>query len=102
MLFRSVEAGCGLARFIAYLKDRGYDIEGIEISSQTVEQVKTIRPDLQIIVGDITHLPYADNSLSGMISLGSLSIFRPVLNPPCVKPTEPSNLALWPSLQFRR
>lgn len=70
-----VEAGCGLARFIAYLKDRGYDIEGIEISSQTVEQVKTIRPDLQIIVGDITHLPYADNSLSGMISLGVIEHF---------------------------
>ena len=70
-----LEAGCGLGRYVAYLADRGFDIEGIEINPETVAAVHRIRPDIRIRVGDVTRLPYADNSLAGIISLGVIEHF---------------------------
>lgn len=70
-----LEAGCGLGRYVAYLADRGFDIEGIEINPETVAVVNGIRPDIKVRFGDVIHLPYADNSLSGIISLGVIEHF---------------------------
>jgi len=70
-----VEAGCGLARFVVCLSEMGYDIEGIEISQETVDTIKRIRPDLNVKQRDITTLPYLDNSVSGIISLGVVEHF---------------------------
>jgi SAM-dependent methyltransferase len=70
-----VEAGCGLGRYVAYLSQTGFDIEGIEINPLTVEQVKRIRPDLNVRQGDVSQMPYADDSVSGIISLGVVEHF---------------------------
>jgi len=70
-----IEAGCGLGRFVVHLMEMGYDIEGIEINPETVQAVKRRRPDVQIFVGDVARLPYPDNSISGVISLGVVEHF---------------------------
>lgn len=70
-----LEAGCGLGRYVVYLADQGFDIEGIEINPETVAVVNGIRPDIRVRVGDVIHLPYADNSLAGIISLGVIEHF---------------------------
>src|SRR3990170_1638871 len=33
---RNVDVGCGLGRYVRYLADRGYHIEGIEYNEETV------------------------------------------------------------------
>ncbi len=70
-----IEAGCGLGRYVVYLSELGYDIEGIELSAETVEMVKRLRPSLKIKQGDITKLEYPDNSISGVICLGVVEHF---------------------------
>lgn len=69
-----LESGCGLGRYVAYLADRGFNIEGIEINPETVV-VNGIRPDIRVRVGDVARLPYTDDSLAGIISLGVIEHF---------------------------
>lgn len=70
-----VEAGRGLGRFVKYLSDRGYDIQGIEYSEETVRNVKEIAPELNIIQGDVNNMPYRADSIDGVISLGVIEHF---------------------------
>jgi SAM-dependent methyltransferase len=67
---RILEAGCGLGYYVAILRARGYDIEGVEWSRETVEAVRLARPSLPIRVGDVTQLEVRDGYYSGYISLG--------------------------------
>jgi len=70
-----IEAGCGLGRFVRYLSDKGYNIQGIEYSLETVRMVKEIMPDLDVIQGDVANMPYPANSIDGIISLGVVEHF---------------------------
>ncbi len=74
-----IEAGCGVGRYVFYLKRLGIDIEGVDFSESVIEQLNKIKneivPDAVFLHGDITSLPYKDNSLSGYISLGVVEHF---------------------------
>lgn len=70
-----LEAGCGLARFVKYLSDKGYDVEGVEYSKKTVAMVKELDAELKVMQGDILDLPYETNSIDGIISLGVVEHF---------------------------
>ena len=80
-----VEAGCGLARYVRYLADRGYAVEGIEANPDAVRVVNAAAPDLKVIEGDILALPYADGALAGMISLGVIEHFKDGMEPPLLE-----------------
>ncbi len=74
-----IEAGCGLGRYVFYLKKLGIDIEGIDFSEKAIEKLNAtktdIDPSVKFVQGDVTALPYEDNSLSGYISLGVVEHF---------------------------
>lgn len=72
---RIIEAGCGLGRFVKYLSDKGYDIEGIEYNEETVHSVIEISPELKIIQGDVINMPYETGSIDKIISLGVVEHF---------------------------
>ena len=91
---RVLEAGCGLARYVAVLHDQGFRVAGVEWNPDTVAMVRRIRPDLAVLVGDVLALPFADDSLAGIVSLGVIEHFtagpqaalremRRVLQPGC-------------------
>ena len=65
-----IEAGCGLAQYVLGLNKRGYDVEGVDFSAETVNAVRALRPDLSIRVGDVCRLDVPDNTYAGYISLG--------------------------------
>lgn len=67
---RLLEAGCGSGRFVYYFGKLGYQITGIELGADTVRNLNSLHPDLDIIPGDITALPFRDNSFDGILSLG--------------------------------
>jgi len=70
-----LEAGCGLARYVEFLSKRGIDIVGIELNQNTVDTVRKLAPWLDVRQGDVSRLPFEDNSISGIISLGVIEHF---------------------------
>lgn len=76
---KSVEAGCGLGRYVFYLSQLGLDIEGIDFSEPTIHYLNKWKKEHDLHAdfktGDVTNLPYRDNSMSGYISLGVVEHF---------------------------
>lgn len=67
-----LDAGCGIGGWIIFLKEQGYDVEGIDIAARTVRALTEYDPDLKVKVASITHIPYADGSLDGLLAIGTL------------------------------
>jgi SAM-dependent methyltransferase len=72
---RVVELGCGPAHVAAYLSQRGVDVSGLDLSPQMVVEAKRLFPDVEVIVGDMLALPFADASLAGLVSFYSIIHF---------------------------
>ena len=74
-----IEAGCGSGRWVLYLSRLGINIDGIDFSKPTIDYLNDWRKknnfDIEFIKGDVTDLPYKNNSLSGYISLGVIEHF---------------------------
>jgi SAM-dependent methyltransferase len=75
-----IEAGCGLGRNVFYLRRMGIDIDGLDFSKEVIERLKVdkknIDPNSNFISGDVESLPFADDSLSGYLSLGVVEHFQ--------------------------
>jgi ubiquinone/menaquinone biosynthesis C-methylase UbiE len=74
------EAGCGLGRYVFYLNKLGVDIEGLDFEEKVIDYLNNWKmnngfSEVSFIKGDVTNLPYKDNSLSGYISLGVVEHF---------------------------
>lgn len=65
-----LEAGCGLGYWVAALKARSYDIEGIEYSEDLVRLLNKHRPDLPICHADALKLDKPDGYYDSYISFG--------------------------------
>lgn len=76
---KTVEAGCGLGRYNFYFSRMGIDIEGIDFSKPTIDYLNNWKAEHGFNVvfkhGDVTALPYEDNSVRGYISLGVVEHF---------------------------
>lgn len=77
---KTIEAGCGMGRYVFYLSKLGIDIEGIDFSARLINLINSWKIkndfDVNFISGDISMLPYKANSLNGYISLGVLEHFK--------------------------
>jgi len=74
------EAGCGLGRYNFYLSRLGIDIVGLDFEKKTIDylnkwKLKNGFEETSFIEGDVTNLPFKNNSLSGYISLGVVEHF---------------------------
>lgn len=74
-----IEGGCGVGRYVFYLKKLGIDIDGIDFSDEVINKLMEVKdniePEAIFIKGDILNLPYENNSLAGYISLGVVEHF---------------------------
>ena len=71
-----LEAGCGLGAWVIYLGQKGYQIAGIDNNQKVIGSLKQWDPALNVISGDIEHLPYDNGSLGAYISLGVVEHFE--------------------------
>jgi SAM-dependent methyltransferase len=75
-----VEGGCGVGRYVFYLKKLGIEIEGVDFSEAVIEKLEKVKneiePEAVFKKGNVTSLPYDENSLSGYISLGVMEHFK--------------------------
>jgi len=65
-----IEAGCGLGQYVVALRQRGFDVEGVEWARNTVSMLNDCYPDVPIRAGDVLNLDADDGYYSGYISLG--------------------------------
>ena len=61
------EVGCGPGHVARYLKDRGLDMRGIDISVEMVRAASRLHPDIPFERGDMVHLDLPEGSLAGIV-----------------------------------
>ena len=67
-----LEAGAGSGKWVIFLDSIGYDVTGIEINQRDVSRLKAYYPEIEIDCGDITRLPYENDSFDSYLSFGVL------------------------------
>ena len=50
-----------------YLADRGFDVEGVDLSSRMIAMARRDHRDLAFTVGSLTDLPYPDDQFAGVM-----------------------------------
>jgi SAM-dependent methyltransferase len=70
-----LEGGCGRGQNVAALAHHGYSCVGIDYAEQTVTQLNRLAPELDIRLGDVRQLPFADGHFAGYWSLGVIEHF---------------------------
>jgi len=70
-----LDGGCGPGHLVAYLSSLGYDTIGIDFSKTLIKRTK-VPKNTALHVGDITHLPYKENTFDSYISLGVFEHFE--------------------------
>ena len=66
------DMGCGPGEVARYLKDRGADALGVDLSPKMVEKARQLSPDIRFSVGDMMHLEEADNTWGGIAAFYSI------------------------------
>jgi len=69
---KNLDVGCGIGGWILFLKEQGYDVEGVDIAIRTVRALTEYDPDLKVKVASITSIPYPDNYFGGVLAVGTL------------------------------
>jgi len=67
-----LDAGCGIGGWIIFLKEQGYNIEGIDVAARTLRALTEYDQDLKVKMAPMTAIPYANESLDGVLSIGTL------------------------------
>lgn len=65
-----VDAGCGVARWPIYLRQRGYRVFGLEWSHEACRIAKQTDAGLEVLRSDVRRIPLADASVDAVLSLG--------------------------------
>ena len=64
-----LDAGCGAGVPVArFLKQRGFSVTGVDISSAMLELARSQVPDTIFMKGDLTKLEFRDQSFDGLVS----------------------------------
>jgi SAM-dependent methyltransferase len=69
---RLLEAGCGIAKWVKFLKNHGYDVYGLDFSKVAIDSSLNIWPDLKLHVGDLRCMPFENSFFEGIISFGAI------------------------------
>ena len=66
------DIGCGPGQVARYLRDRGVEIVGVDLSAGMIEEARRLNPDIEFRQGNMLALDFADASLSGITSFYSI------------------------------
>lgn len=66
------ELGCGPGQVARYLKDRGVDVRGVDLSAEMVKVARGLNPDLSFSRGDMLALDFEDGSIAAMVLFYSI------------------------------
>jgi len=80
---RVLDAACGMGRYSKVLFDLGHDVVGVDISSDMLKHAKSKIPKVKFIQGNLTDLPFENDSFDLVIcalALSHVSSFDEVIN----------------------
>jgi ubiquinone/menaquinone biosynthesis C-methylase UbiE len=66
--FPVCEIGCGPGEISSYLKYKGLDMIGIDISAEMIRIAKKLNPAIKFQTGDVFKLDFSNNSFSGVLA----------------------------------
>jgi SAM-dependent methyltransferase len=66
------ELGCGPGQVARYLRDRGVDVCGVDLSSEMVNVAGHLNPDIPFSQGDMLALDFADDSIAALVLFYSI------------------------------
>lgn len=70
-----LEAGCGLGRYLLYLRARGVRSVGIDFAREPLETIRRVAGPAPLVAGDLVRLPFASNSFGTILCLGVIEHF---------------------------
>ncbi len=65
-----LEAGCGAGRVLRHYHERGVPIIGMDFIASVLAAIKGEDPGIPLTAGDITKLPFPDESFSAVLAFG--------------------------------
>ena len=71
-----LEAGSGLSAIVITLRQRGYDVHGLDYAVNALTASRRYDDSLPLAAGDVHHLPYRDNCFGSYLSFGVLEHFE--------------------------
>jgi SAM-dependent methyltransferase len=71
---RILEAGCGIGRWVVWLRRRGFHAVGMDFSEEALRRVVAHVPDTPVARADLFAIPAADATFDAILSLGVLSV----------------------------
>jgi SAM-dependent methyltransferase len=73
---RILESGCGLGRWVVWLRRRGFDVTGIDLARAAVDTANAYDPSAPILLDDVLESRWPDESFDAAISLGVVEHFE--------------------------
>ncbi len=73
---RILDAGCGLGRWLVYLRQLGFPVEGMDISSEAIEAIRKYDSSIPLVQGDVLKTPFASENFEAIISFGVIEHFE--------------------------
>jgi ubiquinone/menaquinone biosynthesis C-methylase UbiE len=71
-----LDAGCGIGGWVIFLKEQGYNVEGIDVAARTLRAMNEYDPDLKLKMATMTAVPYGDATLDGVLSIGTMEYVK--------------------------
>ena len=71
-----LEAGCGKGQNVVALIARGYKIRGIDFAETIIDEIKRLRPDIDVITGNLKNLPFENKQFTVYLSFGVIEHFN--------------------------
>ena len=71
-----LEAGSGLSAIVLTLRQRGYNVHGLDYAVNALLASRRFDASLPLAAGDVHHLPYRDNCFGSYLSFGVLEHFE--------------------------
>ena len=67
--------GCGPGQTTKYLKNLGIEISGLDLSERTLEQARTLHPEIHFRKGNVLELDFEDDSIAGVVAFYAIVHF---------------------------
>lgn len=73
---RMLEGGCGQGNYVAYYTARGFRVVGLDFAQRALKTLRARQPQLTLCGGDVSQLPFADNTFDLYYSGGVVEHFE--------------------------